>query len=88
LKTIISILYLIFYPLRNFAADVCIKQAGYLNNLPKLFYHQESADSFYIIVQASETNYYRGALVFSVTNDSIIVLSLCKGDISTLAKTI
>ena len=63
-------------------AQVYINQAGYLPELPKIFYSSSFADSFYVIESSTGNIEYRDELYFSVANDPATDLTLYSGDFS------
>ena len=63
-------------------AQVYINQAGYLPELPKIFYSSSFADSFYVIESSTGNIKYRDELYFSVANDPATDLTLYSGDFS------
>ena len=63
-------------------AQVYINQAGYLPELPKIFYSSSFADSFYVIESSTGNIEYRDELYFSVANDPATDLTLYLGDFS------
>jgi endoglucanase len=67
-------------------AQVYINQAGYLNNLPKIFYSIVSADSFSVIEIATQQEYFSGPMELYYANDPATGLNLYQGDFSSLQR--
>lgn len=84
-KNILFLLFLSLYILLQqpiSIAQVYINQAGYLPELPKIFYSSSFADSFYVIESSTGNIKYRDELYFSVANDPATGLTLYSGDFS------
>jgi endoglucanase len=73
-------IFLIFVPVAK--AQVYINQAGYISSLPKYFYSNTEADSFFVIETATSKIVYRDEMLFSVSDDPATGITLYRGDFS------
>ena len=81
-----SVVLIVIVSIGNSFPQVFINQAGYINNLPKYFFTNSEADSFYIIETSTSLVVYRNELSFYVSNDAATGMTLYRGDFSDLTQ--
>ncbi len=87
MKILQFLLVLILFSFETFASGIFVNQVGYLSNLPKHFYTDENADSFYVVENSTGTVYFSDALTLSVTDDPATGLTLYEGDFTSFERT-
>jgi endoglucanase len=84
MQAFLKYLIIVILPLELIKANVFINQAGYLSNLPKIFYTDSATDSFYVVDVSTGNVAFKDGLFYSVSNDPATGLTLYGGEFSSL----